>query len=66
MGKETRKHFFRYDAFDFHKECSNMRWHRLSILANRLAPKQEEFGLVSCHVYIILLLACMYAMPGGV
>ena len=33
-----------YDAFDFHKECSKMRWDRLSMLINRLSPKQDEFG----------------------
>ena len=43
----------RYDAFDFHKECSKMRWHRLSILTDRLGPKQAEFGLAT---YILALL----------
>ena len=28
--------FSRYIAFDFHKECSKMRWHRLQILMDRL------------------------------
>ena len=31
-------------GFDFHKECSKLRWHRLSILLNQLTAKQEEFG----------------------
>ena len=35
---------FSYDAFDFHKECSRMRWHRLSILIDRLASQQARFG----------------------
>jgi len=32
-----------YEAFDFHKECSKMRWDRLSILMNRLNPYEEQF-----------------------
>lgn len=36
--------FLSYDAFDFHKECSRMRWHRLSILITRLAPQEDQFG----------------------
>ncbi|KAH0627251.1 hypothetical protein JD844_002759 [Phrynosoma platyrhinos] len=34
----------RYIAFDFHKECSHMRWDRLQILLDRLAEQQDEFG----------------------
>jgi len=34
----------RYEAFDFHKECSKMRWDRLSILQDRLAPERQQFG----------------------
>jgi len=34
----------RYIAFDFHKECSKMRWHRLSILMERISDKIDEFG----------------------
>ncbi|KAG1689918.1 Phosphatidylinositide phosphatase SAC1-B [Nymphon striatum] len=34
----------RYESFDFHKECSKMRWHRLNILLDRLVPELEEFG----------------------
>ncbi|RWS02429.1 phosphatidylinositide phosphatase SAC1-A-like protein, partial [Dinothrombium tinctorium] len=34
----------RYEAFDFHKECSKMRWDRLSILMNRISQEQSEFG----------------------
>ena len=33
-----------YDAFDFHKECSRMRWHRLSILLDRLLPTQNQYA----------------------
>ena len=35
----------RYEAFDFHKQCGNDRWDRLSILINRLANDQDSFGL---------------------
>ncbi|XP_043921459.1 phosphatidylinositol-3-phosphatase SAC1 [Protopterus annectens] len=34
----------RYIAFDFHKECSHMRWDRLQILVDQVAPLQDEFG----------------------
>ena len=33
-----------YEAFDFHAECSKMRWDRLSILMDRLAKYQEAFS----------------------
>ncbi|XP_074696618.1 phosphatidylinositol-3-phosphatase SAC1 isoform X2 [Strix aluco] len=34
----------RYIAFDFHKECSRMRWDRLQILMDQLAEQQDEFS----------------------
>ncbi|XP_054477263.1 phosphatidylinositol-3-phosphatase SAC1-B isoform X2 [Anoplopoma fimbria] len=34
----------KYIAFDFHKECSRMRWHRLHILVDMVAEMQDEFG----------------------
>ncbi|KAI4891931.1 hypothetical protein NFI96_021902 [Prochilodus magdalenae] len=34
----------KYVAFDFHKECSRMRWHRLQILVDSVAELQDEFG----------------------
>ncbi|XP_007505127.1 phosphatidylinositol-3-phosphatase SAC1 [Monodelphis domestica] len=34
----------RYIAFDFHKECSNMRWDRLNILLDQVAEHQDEFS----------------------
>ncbi|KAJ8385686.1 hypothetical protein AAFF_G00183990 [Aldrovandia affinis] len=34
----------RYVAFDFHKECSRMRWDRLHILVDAVSEIQEEFG----------------------
>lgn len=33
----------RYVAFDFHKECSKMRWHRLSILMDRINANIQSF-----------------------
>ncbi len=37
--------FDRYEAFDFHAECSKMRWDRLSILLDRLAHEQDELSM---------------------
>uniref|UniRef100_A0A3B4XA35 SAC1 like phosphatidylinositide phosphatase b n=1 Tax=Seriola lalandi dorsalis TaxID=1841481 RepID=A0A3B4XA35_SERLL len=34
----------KYIAFDFHKECSRMRWHRLQILLDMVAEMQDESG----------------------
>ncbi|XP_030014003.1 phosphatidylinositol-3-phosphatase SAC1-B [Sphaeramia orbicularis] len=34
----------KYIAFDFHKECSRMRWHRLQILLDAVSEMQNEFG----------------------
>ncbi|KAK9957245.1 hypothetical protein ABG768_011509 [Culter alburnus] len=34
----------KYIAFDFHKECSKMRWHRLQILVDAVSDMQDEFG----------------------
>ncbi|KAL2080354.1 hypothetical protein ACEWY4_024147 [Coilia grayii] len=34
----------KYIAFDFHKECSKMRWHRLQILVDAVAENQDEYG----------------------
>ena len=36
----------RYEAFDFHKQCGNDRWDRLSILINRLANDQDDINYV--------------------
>jgi len=36
----------RYEAFDFHHECSKMRWNRLTILTDRLALDQEQHGVM--------------------
>ncbi|KAF4100225.1 phosphatidylinositol-3-phosphatase SAC1-A [Onychostoma macrolepis] len=34
----------KYIAYDFHKECSKMRWHRLQILVDSVSDVQDEFG----------------------
>ncbi|XP_038246573.1 phosphatidylinositol-3-phosphatase SAC1 isoform X1 [Dermochelys coriacea] len=34
----------RYIAFDFHKECSRMRWDRLQLLMDQLSEQQDEFS----------------------
>ncbi|CAB1350541.1 unnamed protein product [Coregonus sp. 'balchen'] len=34
----------KYVAFDFHKECSGMRWDRLNILVDSVAETQDEYG----------------------
>ncbi|KAM4581311.1 phosphatidylinositol-3-phosphatase SAC1-B [Odontesthes bonariensis] len=34
----------KYIAFDFHKECSRMRWHRLQLLLDMINDTQDEFG----------------------
>ncbi|CAG9764063.1 unnamed protein product [Ceutorhynchus assimilis] len=34
----------RYEPFDFHAECRKMKWHRLSILIDRVSLDQDEMG----------------------
>ena len=46
-----------YIAFDFHKECSRMRWHRLQLLVDAVAEKQEEYGWV-CMCLCVCVCAC--------
>ena len=33
-----------YEAFDFHRECANMRWDRLSLLVARMQNCLANFG----------------------
>lgn len=33
-----------YYYFDFHRECSKMRWHRLSILLDRIEQELDSYG----------------------
>ncbi|KAJ3609330.1 hypothetical protein NHX12_023853 [Muraenolepis orangiensis] len=44
MVSGADKEMLHYVAFDFHKECSRMRWHRLQLLVDAVAEKQEEYG----------------------
>jgi hypothetical protein len=47
FGREIQGYdngLLRYLHFDFHKECSKMRWHRLSILMDKLDQDQATFG----------------------
>lgn len=34
----------RYEAFDFHKECGQTNWARLSILIGRLESELNKYG----------------------
>lgn len=47
----------RYLHFDFHKECSRMRWERLSLLMNQLDQDQISFG------YVFLTIQCVKSLP---
>ena len=42
LGKNAK-----YVAFDFHKECSKMRWYRLSLLVDAVAEDQNAMGYFS-------------------
>jgi len=42
--KEAHSPDVTYEAFDFHKECGLNRWDRLSILMDKIALDQEQFG----------------------
>ncbi|GAB5567988.1 phosphatidylinositide phosphatase SAC2 isoform X2 [Prionailurus iriomotensis] len=42
----------RYVAFDFHKECKNMRWDRLSILMDQVAEMQDELSMDSAGMVV--------------
>ncbi|XP_059365877.1 phosphatidylinositol-3-phosphatase SAC1-A [Carassius carassius] len=44
MASGMENGLIKYIAFDFHKECSKMRWHRLQILVDAVSDMQEEFG----------------------
>ncbi|XP_055358993.1 phosphatidylinositol-3-phosphatase SAC1-B isoform X2 [Betta splendens] len=44
MVTSARNSMIKYIAFDFHKECSHMRWHRLQMLLDMVAEMQSEFG----------------------
>lgn len=44
LNQTTHMNSYRYECFDFHAECRRLRWDRLSILIDRLAHEQDEFG----------------------
>jgi hypothetical protein len=44
LNQVTLIHCYRYESFDFHAECRHLRWDRLSMLTDRLAHEQDEFG----------------------
>jgi len=44
LNQMTHMNSIRYESFDFHAECRHLRWDRLSILIDRLAHEQDEFG----------------------
>lgn len=37
----------KYEYFDFHGECKNMRWDRISILLDRLKEDLDKYGSVT-------------------
>lgn len=44
MVRQLNNTLVRYESFDFHHECRKMRWDRLSILMDRVAKEQEDYG----------------------
>ena len=42
----------RYQYFDFHNECKNMRWDRISVLFDKIQDNLEQQGCVEyCHLF---------------
>ncbi|KAJ2783011.1 Phosphoinositide phosphatase sac1 [Coemansia interrupta] len=44
LSREFNSPHYHYTHFDFHKECSKMRWDRISILMDELAEYNTRFG----------------------
>lgn len=44
LSEEFKSPNYHYTHFDFHKECSKMRWDRISLLVDELAPYTDKFG----------------------
>ncbi|KAI9503285.1 SacI homology domain-containing protein [Coemansia spiralis] len=44
LSEEFKSPHYHYTHFDFHKECSKMRWERISILLDELAEYNTRFG----------------------
>ena len=52
---------FRYEPFDFHKECKAMKWYRLSLLMDRIASDQQQFGSELWLIFqlcFVLIIVC--------
>lgn len=54
-SRQMVKDNVRYEYFDFHHECRKMRWDRLSILMERLAPDRESLGYFLFRDGVVLL-----------
>lgn len=35
---------YRYEAYDFHRECKNMQWHKLNALIDKISNEQDQFS----------------------
>ncbi|KAJ2573403.1 Phosphoinositide phosphatase sac1 [Coemansia sp. RSA 1813] len=44
LSNDFKSPHYHYTHFDFHKECSKMRWERISILLDELAEYDTRFG----------------------
>ncbi|KAJ2551202.1 Phosphoinositide phosphatase sac1 [Coemansia sp. RSA 1933] len=44
LSATVKSPYYHYTHFDFHKECSKMRWERISILLDELAEYSTRFG----------------------
>lgn len=53
-NRQMVKDNVKYEYFDFHHECRKMRWDRLSILMDRLAPDQENLGYFLLREGVVL------------
>lgn len=49
IGKLQKYYNIPYHYFDFHKECSKMRWHRLSLLMDRILGEIDQYGFFAKH-----------------
>ncbi|XP_035780217.1 phosphatidylinositol-3-phosphatase SAC1-like [Anopheles albimanus] len=56
----------RYEAFDFHRECRKLRYDRVSLLMDRIAAAQDEFGVYHCSVYEAGRPAMVHSLQRGV
>ena len=42
----------KYEYFDFHNECKNMRWDRISVLIGKLEEDLHQYGYEKpFHIY---------------